>query len=134
MYTPFSAATCIATVTCHFLQTSSIIDIEPLLACVLASVLATNITTHRDEYQAMLDMVLPRANIVFFTLAGVPGNVLDAMAGYLETEAHQKPHTSTRPKPIRDRAPEVGTHLKTLRQPSHHIRNLRSMQRPRSVL
>mmetsp|Transcript_54603 Transcript_54603/g.90074 ORF Transcript_54603/g.90074 Transcript_54603/m.90074 type:complete len:429 (+) Transcript_54603:130-1416(+) len=51
-------------------RTSSIIDIEPLLACVLASVLATNITTHRDEYQAMLDMVLPRANIVFFTLAG----------------------------------------------------------------
>mmetsp|Transcript_144571 Transcript_144571/g.252033 ORF Transcript_144571/g.252033 Transcript_144571/m.252033 type:complete len:426 (-) Transcript_144571:34-1311(-) len=51
-------------------KTGSIIDIEPLLSCVLASVLCTNMTTHRDEFQLMLDTCLPRANIVFFTLAG----------------------------------------------------------------
>jgi len=61
-------------------QTGSIVDLEPLLSCVLGSVVASNLTPYREEYQAMLDQLLPKANVVFFPLAGA-SLALDTLRG-----------------------------------------------------
>eukprot|EP01006_Ploeotia_vitrea_P011891 TRINITY_DN31600_c0_g1_i1.p1 TRINITY_DN31600_c0_g1~~TRINITY_DN31600_c0_g1_i1.p1 ORF type:complete len:426 (-),score=6.64 TRINITY_DN31600_c0_g1_i1:19-1296(-) len=44
--------------------------VEPLLTCVLCSVVVTNSTHKHDDYIHLIDRVLPYVNVVFFTLAG----------------------------------------------------------------